>query len=204
MSLPNIIGLSGVARAGKDTVGIILHDLYGYEIKSYSEVLNQALINLNPWVIESSDGWLRYADTIDLLGYEKAKEIPEVRALLQRMGTEVGRNLLGENIWVDALFKRIEPGQKVAIVNVRFPNEYRAVKDRGGQVWRVSRPGYEASQGHISDTALDEYSFDANFYNDGTVRDLADKVMNHLYGGFAPGTLRQSLNRAFNGGSREG
>lgn len=176
---PLVIGLNGVARAGKDTVAGILRDLYGYQIASFSDILNKSLIALNPWVIESSEGWLRYADTIDLLGYEKAKEIPEVRRLLQAMGTEVGRNLLGENIWVEAMFKNLPPGL-VTITNVRFPNEYEAVKARGGVVWRVDRPGFKPANNHISDTALDAYSFDARIYNDGTVHDLADRVMHRL------------------------
>jgi hypothetical protein len=200
-SYPNIIGLNGVARSGKDTIGHILHQIYGYRTVSFSDALNKALIALNPWVIESSEGWLRYADTIDLLGYEKAKEIPEVRALLQRMGTEVGRDLLGANIWVDALFRGYNPGDKWAVVNVRFPNEYQAVKDHGGVVWRVDRPGYEAAQGHISDRALDAYSFDHRFYNDGTIGDLAQKVISVMDEG---NEIKAGLQAAFNGGSREG
>lgn len=181
---PQIIGLNGVARSGKDTLAEILRSLYGYQTASFSDMLNKALIALNPVVLlrpESEDqmsehGWTRYATLIEAVGYERAKEVPEVRSLLQRMGTEVGRNLLGQDIWVDALFKNLL-GEKVAITNVRFPNEYDAVKSRGGVVWRVDRPGFEPANDHISDRALDDYSFDARIYNDGSVRDLADKVM---------------------------
>jgi hypothetical protein len=196
VTFPPIIGLNGVARAGKDTVGGILHDLYGYEIKSFSDILNQALIALNPivvvpWEVDVpglivaghepyTDLYIRYADLAEQVGYEAAKEVPEVRALLQRMGTEVGRDLLGADIWVDALFKRIEPRQKIAIVNVRFPNEYRAVRNMGGEVWRVDRPGYDPAQGHLSDRALEGYDFDAVILNDGSIRDLANKVMNRM------------------------
>ena len=179
---PRIIGLNGVARAGKDTVAGILHDLYGYEVFSYSETLNDALIALNPWV---DDGRLptgepdviRYADLVSSVGYEKAKEIPEVRRLLQAMGTEVGRNMFGENIWVDALMKKIKGKPKVVITNVRFPNEAEAVWSRGGEVWEVTRPGFAPALGHVSDTALDSVQKNAYIHNDGTERDLADKVL---------------------------
>lgn len=175
---PQIIGLNGVARSGKDTVADILHDLYGYQKASFSDMLNRALIALNPQV--SHDLTLRrYAEWEEELGYEGAKEIPEIRRLLQAMGTEVGRDLLGANIWVDALFKNL-PNTLTVITNVRFPNEYTAVKERGGVVWRVDRPGFEPALDHISDRALDAYSFDSRIYNDGTVRDLADKVMRLL------------------------
>jgi hypothetical protein len=191
VTFPSIIGLNGVARSGKDTVAGILHDLYGYEIitdedgaSGFSVMLNKALRALDPVVTlervaTGEFSQARYADILNAMGYEAAKEIPEVRRLLQAMGTEVGRNLLGADIWVDALFKNL-PREKVAITNVRFPNEYEAVKSRGGVVWRVDRPGFEAANGHISDTALDGYSFDAHIYNEGTIRDLATKVMRLL------------------------
>lgn len=208
MSLPPIIGLTGVARAGKDTIGQILHDLYGYHLASYSDILNKALYTLDR---EGGDDFSisipmlanfgrmtiyeRYSDLVDRVGYEEAKEFAGVRKALQVMGTEVGRNLLGDNIWVEALFKNLPKGL-VAITNVRFPNEYDAVKARGGEVWRVSRPGYEPSNGHISDTALDDYLADAWFYNEGTKRELADKVMKVL-------DRRAPLQRAFHMGSTE-
>lgn len=187
MSLPPIIGLAGVARAGKDTVGHILHDLYGYEVMSFSDVLNKALIALNPWVPFSIMDFgrvapgMRYADLVSSSGYESAKEEPEVRRLLQAMGTEVGRNLLGEDIWVEAMFRNMPKGKLVTIVNVRFPNEFDAVKNRGGQVWRVHREGYAPALGHISDTALEDFTFDWEVGNDSSIPALADKIIDHLY-----------------------
>jgi hypothetical protein len=190
---PPIIGLNGVARAGKDTVGGVLHDLYGYEIRSFSEALNNTLIALDPLVIIPWDVdipglhraghrpgyplYVRYADLVDQVGYEAAKEVPEVRALLQRMGTEVGRNMFGADIWVEAMFKDYKPGDKWAVVNARFPNEFEAIWSRGGQVWEVTRDGYKPALGHLSDTAGDHLQKDAYIQNNGTIRDLADKVM---------------------------
>ena len=186
MTLPRIIGLNGVARSGKDTVAKILHDLYNYEVYSFSETLNDALVALNPVVYSTlvstnPDVYepTRYASIIAVRGYEAAKEVPEVRRLLQAMGTEVGRNILGEDIWVDALFKKIG-SHKAVITNVRFPNEADAVWGRDGVVWEVIRPGYKPALGHVSDTALDAIQKDAYIHNDGTIRDLADKVMRIL------------------------
>jgi hypothetical protein len=144
----------------------------------------------------------RYSQVERRLGYEGVKQIGEVRQLLQRLGTEVGRNMLGEDIWVDAMFKNYKPGMKWAIVNVRFPNEYKAVKDRGGEVWHVSRPGYEPAYDHISDRALEGYRFDLYLHNNGTIKDLADQVIDHLDG--ESESLTAHLQRAFNGGIREG
>ena len=192
---PPIIGLNGVARAGKDTVAGVLRDLYGYRVLSFSDALNEALIALNPiveipWETDvpglivaghrpGTPLFLRYDTLVKEVGYEAAKEVPEVRRLLQAMGTEVGRNMLGEDIWVQALFNQVDK-RPVVITNVRFPNEYMETRRHGGVVWRVTRPGYTAALGHVSDTALDKFTFDRYVENDGTVRELADKVMHIL------------------------
>lgn len=173
-----IIGIYGVAQSGKDTIATILHDVYGFGRLSYAGVLREALYVLNPYVPGPSL-YHRYADMIDSVGYEKAKQNPEVRRLLQVMGTEVGRNLLDDNVWVTAAFRNA-PSGLVVIPDMRFPNEYNAVVQRGGRVWRVIRPGYEAANDHISDRALDGYPFDHTFINDGTVADLTDKIMEIL------------------------
>lgn len=86
------------------------------------------------------------------------------RLLLQLLGTEAGRNILHPNIWVNALMSKYkqkviqtvktyeeEPiaekayGVKLGefpswiITDMRFPNELKAVKDRGGITIRVNR-----------------------------------------------------------------
>ena len=73
------------------------------------------------------------------------------------------------------------------ITDVRFPNEAKAIKDKGGIVIRVNRTyytedkkyiiGYDPFETHPSETALDDYDgFDYVIENDGTVQDLIDKV----------------------------
>lgn len=84
------------------------------------------------------------------------KFIHTARTLLQLMGTECGRAIIHQNIWVNALFadyiadnvfypesegsisgdqKYIEPDW--IITDVRFPNEVQAIKDRGGILVRI-------------------------------------------------------------------
>ncbi|KAF5080352.1 hypothetical protein DSECCO2_119940 [anaerobic digester metagenome] len=86
-----------------------------------------------------------------------------VRQLLQEVGTDAMRNVIHPNIWVNALFSKYKP--KVCsgvthcalagkpeiscnqcpeypnwiITDVRFPNEAKAIKDRGGINIRVER-----------------------------------------------------------------
>jgi len=81
------------------------------------------------------------------------------RILLQRLGTEAGRDIIHPNIWVNAL----------------FPNEMEAVTSRGGITIRVNRDN-ENESNHPSETGLDDATFDYTIDNNGTMEDLIEKV----------------------------
>lgn len=167
-----IIGLSGYARAGKDTVGQLLGSC-DYVTCSFAAALKEAAYTLNPKVYAE----LRLADVVEVHGWDDAKTtFREVRPFLQRLGTDVARNLLGENVWVDIAFRDMPLDGPVAFTDVRFPNEAAAIVARGGQVWRIERPGHEPANAHASEIALDDWPFDRVIVNDGTIADLRDKV----------------------------
>ena len=128
-----IIGLSGYARSGKDTVAELLGLNYGFKRISFALPMRDALYRLNPIVKGSIVGEeLRLAEYVDHFGWEDAKALPEVRRLLQVFGTEVGREMFGKTFWIDQAFKRAEEYQRVVIADVRFPNEADTVKIKGG------------------------------------------------------------------------
>ncbi len=100
----------------------------------------------------------------------------EVRRLLQVMGTEVGRKLIHEDVWVWRLFNEIAEGERIVIPDVRFPNEARMIESQGGEVWRINRHNHAAVNDHISEHALDNHMFKRAIYNDGTLDDLSDEI----------------------------
>lgn len=126
-------------------------------------------------------------------------ELMTYRELLQKLGTEAMRNVLHENVWVNALmadYKGIykglpseyTPGKNLTypnwvITDMRFPNEMDVVKAKGGITIRVNRTNrWNKPQDieHASETALDNHKFDYVIDNDGTISDLIDKVKNIL------------------------
>lgn len=176
-----IIGLSGYARSGKDTVAdILVHDA-GFIRVAFADKLREALYALNPLVTHDKgmNKLLFVTDlqtVIDEHGWDGVKSTPygpEVRRLLQRMGTEAGRNVLGDNIWVDAVINSLDPNKIYVATDCRFINEAQAVD----QVWRVTRPGVEPANDHISEVGLDTWPFDRIVYNDGSLFDLREKVL---------------------------
>lgn len=167
-----LIGLSGYARSGKDTAAELLCLNYAFKRHSFADVMRDSMYKLNPYATDK----IRVAELVDEHGWDVAKTYPEVRRLLQVFGTEVGREMFGQNFWIDQAFKQIDPAANVVIADVRFPNEADAIKQRGGHVIRINRHNVTAVNSHKSEHAMDNYLFDHVIYNDGTLDDLADNV----------------------------
>jgi hypothetical protein len=168
-----IVGLSGWARSGKDTAADYLVDNYGYTKFSFASPMKEAMYRLDPRITinELSNTSLRIG--VDVYGWEGLKErSPDVRGLLQRFGTEVGREMFGQDFWVDYAMSQIPDGAKVVIADVRFPNEADAIKKLGGKVLRVEREGVTAVNNHASESALNDYTFDVVITNNGTIDKL--------------------------------
>lgn len=170
-----IVGLSGYARSGKDTVATLLVD---HKRRAFADAMRHALYILNPIVLQEAE---RVQDVVDRYGWDKAKTIfPEVRRLLQVLGTEVGRELIDNDVWVNMATRDLKPTDKVVFADVRFHNEAQAIKDLGGQIWRVNRPGTTPINAHSSETAMNDWPFDAILTNDGSLEDLEAQVQTAL------------------------
>jgi hypothetical protein len=117
---------------------------------------------------------------VESWGWEQAKTIPEVRILLQRFGTEAGRELHGEDVWISKTLDNLPDGSKVVIPDVRYPNEADAIRASGGTVVRIERPGYASVNSHISESAMDDYSFDGVILNDKDVESLREEAAKYV------------------------
>lgn len=179
---PALIGLTAYAQSGKDAAAAALVE-DGWTRHAFADVLREFAYAVNPLVRLPRAGILRrrrvvrLRDLVDERGWERAKlEVPEVRELLQRIGTDAGRVVLGENVWVDAALARVRPGERAVFTDCRFPNEANELRTLGGQVVRITRPGVAPVNGHKSETAMDDYVADAVIVNDGTLDELHDAI----------------------------
>lgn len=214
----NLIGLSGYMQSGKTTVGEIIQGFDPeWEIKGFSHKLKQiaSLLTGIPWKTFEDQGFKN-----SYLGKEwdfnSGTTQYKVRDFLQQLGTEAIRDVIHENAWVNALFadyKEImnsttsdagymEWGNgeypKWVIADVRFPNEAKAIKDRGGIIVRINRHNDVLSkweeeakskgtkskgirlQHHPSEISLDDWSFDYTINNNRTLEELVEKVREML------------------------
>jgi hypothetical protein len=172
-----IIGLSGYAKSGKDTVAEIIREIQSekWEIKKFSGKLKQIasiLLGMPEHLFENQDF------KSEMLGEEWWKNYGDfyhqttVRDFLQLLGTDAIRNGLHSNAWVNALMADYKPAKmdqynpsNWIVTDVRFPNEAEAIKDRGGIIIRIDRPGVEPVNAHPSEVALDKWDFDYKIAN---------------------------------------
>lgn len=205
--MSKIIGIGGKLASGKDAVSDHLVAEHGWVKLGMSDALAEALYALNPsvpaegWTAKL--GWFRnwlfktffsksqiglgfyvpYQYLVDEYGYVEAKTNDEARRLLQKLGTEVGRKIIGESTWTDIVVRRAREAAKTApgviITGIRFPNELDMITDElEGELWWVNRPSLQTTSnaGHSSENSVSSVDFDRVLMNDGTLKDLYDKV----------------------------
>ena len=187
----SIIGIMGLKRSGKDTFADRLVSHHGFTRLALADPMREFALALDPLIATDwQDHYLvRLSFIVDTIGWERAKGIGEVRRTLQRLGTEAGRGILGEDLWVHkTLALAAAMSGPVVVTDVRFDNE-RAAIDAHGVVVRVTRPGLTADTWHSSERLATDFSVPAyaEIVNEGTVDDL------HTLADFLAEDLREWL-----------
>jgi len=163
-----IIGLSGYARSGKDTVAKTLINQYGFERIAFADPIRDMLVFVNP-ILENGS---RLNEELRDIGWENLKLRSEVRRLLQELGM-AGREIMGNDIWIiSALRKMDDPNQHYVITDVRFENEAHMIKQLNGQIWRIERESVGPINGHTSELDLNDFDFDRVIHNNSTLDSL--------------------------------
>lgn len=178
-----LVGLCGFAQAGKDTVANRLVTPHEWERVAFADTLRDMLYALDP-IIDVDEVYgeidvMRAQQYVDEVGWDKAKtSVPEVRDLLQRLGTEAGRNILGNDTWVRLAEEHIEAAVPLPVVvsDCRFPNELQMVRRRGGVLVWIDRPGTEAVNAHASEHSVSKDDCDLVITNDGSLEALYREI----------------------------
>lgn len=86
----------------------------------------------------------------------------------------------GKQTWSDIDLINVVPESypNWIITDLRFPNEAKAIKDRGGLLIRIDRPSIKSTDNHPSETSLDDYDgFDIKIGNS----DVGDGIQRLIY-----------------------
>lgn len=170
-----IIGLTGYAQSGKDTVAKILVENYGYTRVAFADKIREYLYDMNPMVDNVAFEPIFLKDRVDRDGWEVAKKNPQIRRTLQNAGVSA-RKVFGEGFWVHEAMKTIlddpRPDMNYVITDVRFLNEADMIRANNGQIWRIKRLGVDAVNAHVSESQMDGYQVDQIFTNNSSIEDL--------------------------------
>lgn len=172
-----IIGLSGKAGSGKDTVADIIRANTSLETKTLA--FGDAVKHITGEILEID------RETIERY---KREDIPvsgfPIRVWLQKIGT-LFREKVSYDYWISYV---LDPAQAtfgnwdnklIIITDVRYLNEANAIKNWGGKIIRVNRDVEEKSS-HASETELDNYKFDYIIDNNSNIIQLRENVLNTL------------------------
>lgn len=179
MSYPLLVGITGPARAGKDTLGSGLALIAGFTPLSFAEPIRTFVASLIG---------------LSVAEMGPVKEIPHPalggktpRFAMQTLGTEWGRDMIDPDLWIKATMAQVDCLRKsynpVVITDVRFDSEARAIVDAGGRNIRLSRPKAGLSRqaaAHASEAGVTDALVSAQLCNDATPADLIDKAMAEL------------------------
>ncbi|SKB50576.1 adenylate kinase [Luteibacter sp. 22Crub2.1] len=176
MASLKIIGITGRARSGKDTLADALIDASRYGVKmSFADPLRVFVSNITG---------IPYPELVD----GPAKEAPlaefggkSPRQMMQTLGTEWGRELIHPDIWIAAARRRLEDHltwdaplrPHIAVfADVRFENEAAMIRELGGRIVHLSRPGAAIVSTHVSEGGIEPRRGDVHHVNAGTFADL--------------------------------
>lgn len=174
-----LIGLSGLAGSGKSEVAAILVNEFGFTRVKFADPLKNMLRTLMRDMGYCEDDIERHVE-----GDLKEAIIPEIgvtmRHLMVTLGTEWGRDAVHPDLWTRLWAASADNHTDVVVDDVRFVNEVDLIRERGGVVWRVERPGLVAGD-HVSEQLAVQWN--ATIENTGTLGDL--RLRTHVAHAFA-------------------
>jgi hypothetical protein len=190
-----LIGITGRAWSGKDSVAAALQasrpgvgraafadalkaeaaTAYGVDLRLFTD--RDAKEQSTPSLAAarcSDPGFVRYLGS--LAWFSELRP----RVVMQQWGD--WRRAADPDYWVKMLAITVDTAREIGfqafvITDVRYPNELAWLREAGGVLWRVERPGLKPLSGHSSEWALHDAAADVTLVNDEDLDVLARRAV---------------------------
>lgn len=179
IGLTGITGANSIAGCGKDTVAEMIRDFTGFEIYGLADpiyAMVKAGFGIDGKDIDHNSREAKNA-TIPWLSENRPVSL---RSLLETLGTEWGREMICNDIWLKVAEQFIaRAGKGVIIKDIRFPNESDWLNHIGGRLIYIVRPDYfgaDATASHASNKPLTGVKIDIPLINDCSLNQLRSRV----------------------------
>lgn len=163
-----IIGVIGARTSGKTTFSKQLV-ANGYVRMPMAAPIKQMLRDGLGLTMEHTDGELKQLPCNELCGKTPVQG-------MQLLGTEWGRNIIGEDVWLNAWLKDAGKHNLIVVDDIRFHNEFKVIQELGGIIVRIRRTGVEGADAHESEMYALQFKPDYEIRNDGSIEELNGKA----------------------------
>lgn len=159
-----------------DLLNIPLENFYSRSFKEKC-IIDVSTLNMSfeTQGLKVSDS--RFNKLVKELNPSLSESYLSIRQLLQYFGTEIMQKYFGKRVWINSTLRNCS--KNTIISDLRFIEEYNAVKEKKGIVIYINRPGYEFGQ-HASEREMKELlennKFDFVIDNNCSIQDLFNKV----------------------------
>lgn len=179
----SIIGITGLINSGKDTVANLIIAWRPRQLRRYSfaKPLKEGVKSMFGWTDEDIEDRSKKEAVDDFWGFSPRKA-------MQLLGTEYGRNLLRDDLWIKAAeryhLRSQEQSQGTIITDVRFENEATWVRAQADSILiHVKDPTRVAPAGpvHVSEAGVAFVDGDVTIDNDKSlgIKHLEDVLWTH-------------------------
>jgi hypothetical protein len=163
-----VIGLTGKARSGKDTIAEHLRNYYFFDHYWFSKPMKDAAKIIFGW-----DDRHLYGDLKEIVDLRYGIS---PRVALQTLGTEWGRECINKDLWINRAKTEIELHENIVISDCRFNNEAEMIIAAGGLVINVIRLNTKNVASHVSESGISPRFISFDIENSGNLSELYDAV----------------------------
>lgn len=178
-----LIGLTGPAGCGKDTVARFLCDTQEFRQISLAEPIKLGIVAMFGIPMEYLTDRELKEQPLKILGGKSPRQV------MQTLGTEWAREMVDEDIWINIAQQQIDYNNQLTAANnlylrgivisdIRFESEAKWLRDQGGELWHIRRTNnpHAVNTNHESEKQVKPLCSEPFIVNHGSIDQLHDQI----------------------------